>query len=215
MSTLTAPQQPRLGRVRSQFRSHRRAGVVILTAAGLLVAGSSAVFAASTPRSPQAGGALAKPSLVHADAVTASVCNGGALKRSLVRFSNDPQIISGATPVNLLASPVVINGPATGTDTVLVTLTAETQLRGNTDGSQFDWIEGILTVDGVAITDVGSSELALTGSSTYSSNAAQACVTVGPGAHLLRVQAAVKTNGTSVGETGWIDDLVLRADVLN
>jgi hypothetical protein len=213
-TTEYAPRQAR-SQFRSQFRSHRRAGVVVLAAAGLLVAGSSAVFAASAPRSPQAGGALARPALVTPAAVSATACNGGALKRSLVRSAFDPQIISGVTPVNLLTSPVVITGPASGTDTVLVTLTAETQLRGNTDGSQFDWIEGILTMDGVPITDTGSSELALSGSSTYSSNAAQACVTVGPGSHLLRVQADVKTNGTSVGETGWIDDLVLRADVLN
>jgi hypothetical protein len=202
---------------RGRLSTHRRAALVAaLAIAGLTVSGTTAVFAASAPKSPQAGGtAVAAPALVHPDSVVATVCNGGAFKRSLVRFSNDPQIISGATPTNLLSSPVTITGPSSGTDTVLVTATAETQLRGNTDNDQFDWIEGILTMDGVPITDVGSSELALTGSSTYSSNAIQACVQVGPGSHLLRFQAAVKDNGTSVGETGWIDDLVVRADVLD
>jgi hypothetical protein len=201
---------------RGRFATHWRAGLVALVAAGLAVSGTSAVFAASAPKSPQAGGSAVAAS-VHANpaSVVATACNGGAFKRSLVRFSNDPQIISGATPVDLIASPVTITGPTSGTDTVLVTVSAETQLRGNTDNDQFDWIEGILTLDGVAITDVGSSELALTGSSTYSSNAFQACAKVGPGAHQLRFQGAVKTNGTSVGETGWIDDLVVRADVLN
>lgn len=193
-----------------------RAGIVALAVAGLAVTGTSAVFAAAAPKSPQAGGStLAAPALVHPNAVAATACNGGVFKRSLVRFSNTPQIISGAVPVDLLSAPVTITGPTSGTDTVLVTFSAETQLRGNTDNALFDWIEGIATMDGVAITDVGSSELALSGSSTYSSNAFQACVKVGPGSHLLRVQGAVKTNGTSVGETGWIDDLVLRADVLN
>lgn len=201
---------------RASRRTHRRAALVIVAVTGLVAGGTSAVFAASAPKSPQAGGsALVQPSLVHPNSVVATVCNGGTFKRSLVRASNDFQVISGAVPVNLLASPITITGPATGTDTVLVTVSAETQLRGNTDAAQFDWIEGILTMDDVAITDVGASELALSGSSEYSSNAFQACVKVGPGSHLLRVQGAVKTNGSSVGETGWIDDLVVRADVLD
>ena len=201
---------------RAALGTRRRAAIIAgISVAGLALSGTTAVFAASAARSPQAGGSgLAAPALVHPDAVVATVCNGGTLKRSLVRFANDPQIISGAVPVNLLSTPVTITGPASGTDTVLVTVSAETQLRGNTDGADFDWIEGIATLDGVAITDTGTSELALTGSSTYSSNAFQACVKVGPGSHLLRVQGAVKTNGSSVGETGWIDDLVVRADVL-
>ena len=202
---------------RTHLGTRRRAAVIAgLSVAGLALSGTTAVFAASAAKSPQAGGTgLAAPGLVHADAVVATVCNGGASKRSLVRFANDPQVISGATPVNLLTTPVTITGPTSGTDTVLVTVTAETQLRGNTDGTDFDWIEGIATMDGVPITDTGSSELALSGSATYSSNGFQACVQVGPGSHLLRVQGAVKTNGASVGETGWIDDLVVRADVLD
>jgi hypothetical protein len=190
----------------------RHAVVVGTLALGLAAAGASAGFAA-TSRSPQQGGSVGTHAAKLATAVTPTVCNGGVLKRTYSIGSNDFQIVNAGPTQPLTTSSLTFAGPASGTDTVMVTFSAETQLRGNTDGAQFDWIEGQVNLDGVPITDVGPSQLALSGSSTYSSNAFQACVKVGPGIHRLTPRAGVVTNGSSTGETGWIDDWVLRADV--
>jgi len=195
------------------IRSPRRSVVVAALALGIAAASTSAGLAATTARSPQAGGSVARAASVAA-AVTPVTCNGGVLKKSATIHSNAFQLVNVGAPQSLSTVPLTFTGPATGTDALLVTFSAETQLRGNTDNSQFDWIEGEVTLDGAPMTDIGPDQLALTGSSTYSSNAFQACVRVGPGTHKLMAKAGVVTNGTSVGEQGWIDDWVLRADVL-
>jgi hypothetical protein len=191
-----------------------RRAAVVGTVALALALGSTTVGLAAGARSPQAGGTVAHSALVPA-AVTPVSCNGGNLKFADTIGSNTPQVLSGSTLQNLSTTPLTFSGPATGKDTVMVTWTGETQLRGNTDGAQFDWVEGAIILDGNPITDVGPDQLALTGSSEYSSNGVQACVKVGPGKHTLNVQAAVITNGSSTAESAWIDDWVLRADVLN
>jgi len=192
----------------------RRAVVVGALAIGLAAAGTTTGFAA-VAKSPQAGGAAAsKTARTLTTPVKPVVCNGGALKHSYTIGSNDFQLVGPVPTQSLSATSLTFAGPPSGTDTVMVTFSAETQLRGITDGSNFDWIEGQVNLDGVPITDVGPSQLALTGSPDYSSNAFQACVKVGPGIHRLTPRAGVVTNGSSTGETGWIDDWVLRADVL-
>src|SRR6185369_13593154 len=163
---------------------------------------------------PQAGGSAGTHAAAVAAAVTPVACNGGALKRAYTIGSNTVQLVPAGPTVPLTTSSLTFAGPASGYDTVMVTFSAETQLRGNTDGALYDWIEGQVNLDGVPITDVGPDQLALSGSSTYSSNAFQACVKVGPGTHRLTPRAGVVTNGSSTGEQGWIDDWVLRADVL-
>ena len=156
----------------------RQALVVGTLAIGLAAAGATAGFAA-TGRSPQQGGSVdAAHAAKLATAVTPKVCNGGVLKHSYSIGSNDYQIVNVGPTQPLSTSALTFAGPASGYDTVMVTFSAETQLRGNTDGSLYDWIEGQVNLDGVPITDVGPTQLALTGSSTYSSNAYQVCVKV-------------------------------------
>jgi hypothetical protein len=203
-----------------KVKNGRRAVLAAALATGLAVTGTTTVFAAagsSRARSPQEGGAAAAASSAEGFGVTSvqpRVCRGGVHKKTAVAIAGTPQIISGSTPVDLLSTPLSVWGPASGADTLVLTLTAETQLRDNSDGALFDWLEGIILVDGVPVTDVGPDQLALTGSSTYSSSGAQACLRIGPGRHRIQVQGAVITNGTSPAESAWIDDIVLRADIL-
>jgi hypothetical protein len=200
-------------------RTFRRAAGVGLTGAlalaGLGLAGGVANAAGTagsvTPSPRQDTGQQA--SGVHAAAAAdVRFCNGGASKRTQTVGSNTPTTFSGT--VSLLPTPLVVPGPATGSDTLLLTWSSETQLRGNTKNAQFDWIEGIITVDGVPVTDVGPSQLALSGSSTYGSNATQACVRIGRGNHRIQLQARVVSN-SGQSESGWLDDWMLRADVLD
>jgi hypothetical protein len=215
--------------ITSLVSGRRRVGLAAVVAAGLAVTGASTGFAASgaSGKSAQQGGSAAAPAHAtgasggaSATAVAPVICKGGRHKLSRVASSNTHQVLSDKTPVNLFSAPLVVPGPPRfgrdRADTLLLTFSAETQLRGNTDGALFDWIQGALLVDGVPVTDVSPvSPLALSGSSTYSANAIQACVRIGRGNHRIQVQGHVVTNGSSPSETFWIDDMVLRADVLN
>ena len=191
----------------------RRTVAVAALALGLAAAGSSVGYAA-TARSPQAGGPVPRTAAGVAAAVTPVACNGGVLKKTATIHSNTPQLVHVGSPQNLSSTPLTITGPASGADTLLITFSGETQLRGNTDGSLYDWIEGQTTLNGSPMTDSGPDMLALSGSPTYSSNSYQACFRIGPGVFQLMPRAGVVTNGSSVREQGWIDDWVLRADVL-
>ena len=211
--------------LRTPARSDRRfrraaaaglTGVAALAGLGLATGVANAAGTAST-----AGSGTASPrqdtgqqaSGIHAaTAGNIRFCNGGAPKRTQTVGSNTPTTFSGT--VSLLPTPLVVTGPAVGADTLLLTWSSETQLRGNTKNAQFDWIEGIVTVDGVPVTDAGTDQLALSGASTYASNATQACVRIGKGRHLVRLQARIVSN-SGQAESGWLDDWFLRADVLD
>ena len=183
-------------------------GAVALAGLGL----ATGVASAAGPAGPsQARADAPQASGVRAAAAAVRTCNGGVSKRTQTVGSNTPTTFSST--VSLLPTPLVIAGPAKGTDTLLLTWSSETQLRGNAKNSQFDWIEGIITVDGVPVTDTGGDQLALSGSPFYASNATQACVKIGRGNHKIQLQARVVSN-SGQAETGWLDDWELRADVL-
>jgi hypothetical protein len=185
-------------------------GALALAGLGLATGVASAAGTAG-PSQARADGAQA--SAVHAASASAvRSCNGGVSKRTLTVGSNTPTTFSSSA--SLLPTPLVVAGPSKGSDTVVLTWSSETQLRGNASNSQFDWIEGIVTVDGVPVTDTGGSELALSGSPHYASNATQVCLKIGKGNHKIQLQARVKSN-SGQSETGWLDDWMLRADVLD
>jgi len=187
---------------------------------GAAVALSSAVVASgSTPqRIDQAGtvspASTASASKVAAAAATPRLCSGGAFKRMQSIGSNSPTTINGTAQVTLTPTPLVVAGPSKGTDTLLLTWTSETQLRGNTKGTDFDWIKGLISVNGVAVTDNGVDQLALSGASSYGSNATQVCLRVGKGLHRIRLAAKV-VNSSGQAESAWLDDWLLRVDVLD
>jgi hypothetical protein len=187
-------------------------GALALAGLGLAtgVASAAGTAGSGSPVQARAGGPQASAHAAAAPAVRA--CNGGASKRTLTVGSNTPTTFTSSA--SLLPTPLVVTGPSSGSDTLVLTWSSETQLRGNTSNNQFDWIEGIITVDGVPVTDAGSSQLALSGSSYYASNATQACVRIGRGNHKIQLQAGLVSN-SGQAETGWLDDWVLRADVLD
>jgi hypothetical protein len=196
-------------------RLRRGTAAVGMTAAvalgGLGFAAGAANAAGAGPAGAQAGAAGASSRAAAAAARVVS-CNGGPVKRVQTIGSNAFTTFTGT--VNLTPSPLVVAGPATGTDTLLLTWSSETQLRGNARNNQFDWIEGIIRVDGVPVTDVGPDQLALGGSPFYGSNATQACVKIKRGLHRITLSAKV-VNTSGQAETGWLDDWLLRADVLD
>jgi hypothetical protein len=187
-------------------------GALALAGLGLATGVASAAGTGGSASSSQAHPDGPQVAAVHAAASAVRSCNGGVSKRTLTVGSNTPTIFTST--VSLLPSPLVVTGPSKGRDTVLLTWSSETQLQGNVKNAQSDWIEGIITVDGVAVTDAGASQLALSGSPYYASNATQACVTIGRGNHKIRLQARVVSN-SGQAETGWLDDWELRADVLD
>jgi hypothetical protein len=180
---------------------------------------AGAAFALSVGGAMMASGATA-PTQGSSEAAYAAAappanvaCNGGVHKRTLTRFSNTPQTVTSAVPVSLLPAPVVVVGPAVGLDTVIVTFTAETRLQGNARKVETDWIEGVLTRNGFALTDTGVSQLSISGSSTFNSNTITACRRIGPGLHRFDVKAALRNNSGQAGENAWVDDYLLRIDV--
>jgi hypothetical protein len=188
-------------------------GALALAGLGLATGVASAAGTAGSAGPSQARADGTATSAVHAAAAsTVRACNGGASKRTLTVGSNTQTTFTSSA--SLLPSPLVVTGPSKGTDTVVLTWSSETQLRGNTSNSQFDWIEGIITVDGVPVTDTGGTQLALSGSPYYASNATQACVRIGRGNHRIQLQARLVSN-SGQAETGWLDDWMLRADVLD
>jgi len=195
------------------------AGVV---GAAVALSGVGAVVASgSTPqRIDQTGtvsaatSASASASKLAAAAAAPKFCSGGAFKRMQAVGSNSPTTIDGTAQVTLTPTPLTVVGPAKGTDTLLLTWTAESQLRGNTKGSNFDWIKGLISVNGVAVTDNGVDQLALSGASTYGSNGTQVCLRVGKGVHRIRLAAKV-VNTSGQAESAWLDDWLLRVDVLD
>lgn len=104
---------------------------------------------------------------------------------------------------------VKFRGPRTGTDTFLVTFSAESQLNGGLNSA--DWM-GIEThLDGTPIqpyTAVGD-VYAFTSSDLWQSNSAQFCVRVGKGKHTLRVLANLHDGSSDSTLSGWLDDATM------
>jgi hypothetical protein len=203
-----------------RIRTTRTVVAAGLVGAAVAFSGVGAVVASgSTPREiGQTGTAsaasAAAPSKVAAAAAAPRFCSGGAFKRMQAVGSNSPTTIDGAAQVTLTPTPLTVVGPAKGTDTLLLTWTSETQLRGNTKGADFDWIKGLISVNGVAVTDNGVDQLALSGASSYASNGTQVCLRVGKGVHRIRLAAKV-VNTSGQAESAWLDDWLLRVDVLD
>lgn len=193
------------------------AGVV---GAAVALSGVGAVVASgSTPQRIDQAGTVsaasgAATSAVAAAAAAPKFCSGGAFKRMQAVGSNSPTTITGTAQVTLTPTPLTVVGPSKGTDTLVLTWTSETQLRGNAKRSDFDWIKGLISVNGVAVTDNGGDQLALSGASTYASNATQVCLRVGKGVHRIRLAAKV-VNTSGQAESAWLDDWLLRVDVLD
>jgi hypothetical protein len=182
------------------------AALATIAGAGMASAGSSGGDSA------QAGGS--DPAAASAK-VRAFRCDGGPQKAVYNRIVNQPIVFGEGADVAVPGASLNLNGPAAGSDTLSVTFSAETQLRGNASEDLFDWAELEVLLDGVPLQPVGppGSPMAITGGSTYAMNAAQFCGKIDKGPHSIRVISRIVDNGNDDALQAWLDDYVLRVEV--
>jgi hypothetical protein len=189
----------------------------------VLVSGAAATFALSgagfayAASSHADGGQTAGAHVAARTAVpTLTACDGGAQKRVYNRIKSSP-FTFGETPAsqNVPFAAVSVVGPLVGTDTLSIEFSAETQMGGSTAGENLlDWMGLEVYVDGVPIQPFTASGdvLAITGSNSYNSNAAQFCTKIKRGKHLIQVRTNLHDGGTNDTLTGWLDDYTLHVE---
>ncbi len=137
-------------------------------------------------------------------------CDGGAALGLSTRLSADPFSFDGTSNsvIPVTGAKVTLKGPKHGTDTVLVTFSAETYYSGS------GWMTLETHKDGVPIAPFANngSPYAFTSAAAYAGNSAQFCTKIGRGLHTLSVNAG--TTGGS-GEFGWIDDWTMSVQRFN
>jgi len=144
-----------------------------------------------------------------AAATTPISCDGGALRGMKARIGNSPFTFA-ETGVNdqdqaVPGTGLTLSGPARGTDTVLVTFSAESQITG---GDANDWMGLEVHRDGSPInpfTPAGD-VLAFTGEPSWNSHSIQFCTKIRSGLHHFDVQANLHDSSGSHGLFGWLDD---------
>jgi len=142
--------------------------------------------------------------------------DGGAVVKVYTKTNDAPATIgegTGFVPVPGMARTISWGGTA-GQETLIVTFSAEAQLRGPESGD-FDWIEIEVRLDGVPMEphDAGS-PTALTGNENYGLYSGTFVKRVGPGTHTVQVFWKLVDNGANNDLSGWIDDttlLIMRA----
>ena len=152
---------------------------------------------------------------VEASAPTVFSCDGGAQKAVKNRIVSSPFTFSEAAPgvdIGIPGAAVSIEGPARGTDTLVVTVSGETRLTGST-GTQ-DWIGLEVKVDGVNIQPftAAGDVMAFSGSPTWNMHAATFCAKIGPGTHRVRAFTNLADFDTDDTLGGWIDDYTLSVE---
>jgi hypothetical protein len=197
------------------LRMTARKTVIAGGMAAALAASLGGVAVADNVTSAQAGGRTpltATKTAARIAAVPVAGCSGGAQKSVRSTLSNQPTTF-GEGPGVALPGPVVV-GPLVGADTLNVTFSAESQLRGG-KADRFDWVQLEVLLDGTPLQPAGpaTSPMALTGSPYYAMTTAQFCGRIGPGRHTLRAQLKIVDNGTNDPLSAWIDDWVLKGEV--
>jgi uncharacterized low-complexity protein len=128
-------------------------------------------------------------------------CDGGKAKSLTTRLQADPFSFAGTSGADVAVpgAQVTVRGPSKGTDTLLVTFTAETYYSGT------GWMGLEIHKDGVPIAPFANngSPFALSSDAAYHGDGAQFCTKIGKGVHTISVQT--NTTGDST-ESGWIDD---------
>ena len=177
-----------------------------LAAGALAVSASGAAARVDQPNPQLPGGAAG------ATTTDAIRCDGGRNINMRSRIVNSP-FVFGETGVNaqdqaVPGAQLLVNGPHRGTDTLLITFSAETQLTG---GETFDWIGLEVHRNGVPIepfTAVGD-VVAIASEPSWNGNSLQFCTKVRPGANMIRVFANLQDNGDDNALSGWLDDYLL------
>ena len=186
-----------------------RTRTLALIGAGLgttaLALGGAALASDGGPQGARAVG-------VHAKSGSVVACDGGAHKSLRTRIVNSP-FTFGETAINqedqdIPGASVVVGGPARGTDTYLITFSAETQVRGGDDD---DWMGLEIHVDGTPIDPYTASGdvLAFTGEPSWNSNSMQFCVKLGKGPHQVQAKTNLSDFLDDSNLAGWLDDYTL------
>ena len=181
--------------------------LTVATVAGLATLGL--VGGATTTSSADADGSAPHAGQrVVAWATTPVKCDGGALKKMSSRLSADPFSFPGTSgaDVAVTGAQVALTGPKSGTDTILVTFTAESYYTGS------GWMSLELHKDGVPTAPYADngSPFAFTSESSYHGDSAQFCTRIGTGTHLLAIQAS--TTGDTTTDSGWLDDWTMTVE---
>lgn len=128
-------------------------------------------------------------------------CNGGAVLGLKAKTQPAPFSFAGTsnTMIAVPGAAVAVKGPVSGTDTLLVTFSAEAYYQGT------GWMGLEVRLDGTPIQPFANngSPFAFASKPQYEANSAQFCTRVGPGTH--RVSVHVSTTGGAT-ESGWVDD---------
>jgi hypothetical protein len=179
------------------------AGIATLGLVGAATTPSTATDS-SDRTAPHAGQRTA------ARAAAPVTCSGGALKKMTSKLSADPFSFPGSTGADVAVpgARLSLAGPRRGTDTVLVTFTAETYYTGS------GWMSLELHKDGVPAAPYADngSPFAFTAEASYQAESAQFCTKIGRGVHTLAVTAS--TTGDATTDSGWLDDWTDRKSVV-
>jgi hypothetical protein len=177
---------------------------VVVTSGGLAVAGSSALAASDNTK--QQGGQSAEAGSQTTRGVIK--CDGGKNLSMRSRIMDVPfTFVETATNAEDQAVPgagLLVKGPSRGTDTLLITFSAETRVNGgNTD----DWMGLEVHLDGSPIEphSVGN-PLAITAEPSWNGNSLQFCTKVGKGDHRLQAHANLFDSFGDHTMDGWLDD---------
>lgn len=191
-----------------------------IAAAVLAAVATSGSAYASNGGSPDGGHDAQAGSAAASDALATTVfsCDGGAGLGLKTRIVSSPFTFA-ETAVNdedraIPGAAVSVAGPASGTDTLLVTFSAETQLTG---GDSQDWMGLEVKLDGVNINPftAGSDKLAITGEPSWNLNSGQFCVKVRPGTHRLQAFTNLHDSNGSHTLSGWLDDYTFSVQRFN
>ncbi|ASR56213.1 hypothetical protein [Cellulomonas sp. PSBB021] len=172
----------------------------------MLLGLGAAVLAPSYGASGDDDAAATKPQSATINATTSpKVCDGGVQKRLQARTQVEPFSFAGTAGAdrNVPGAGVVVYGPATGYDTLLITFSAETYYTGT------GWLGLEVHDNNVPIQPYANngSPYAFTSEAKYTGNSVQFCTKVKKGTH--RIQVKVNTTGDATTDSGWIDDWTL------
>ena len=180
--------------------------IIVGTATAALIASTGGLALASAgDRNAQGGSSVSARSVGDVNVIK---CDGERQKNMRSRIVNTPfQLSETPTGVDTLipGAQLALNGPASGTDTVLVTFSGETRLFG---GEPDDWMGIEVKLDGVNIqpyTAVGD-VMAINSEDSWNMHSAQFCTPITPGVHRLQVFTNFQDNGTDNTLSSWIDD---------
>jgi hypothetical protein len=179
------------------------AALAVLGAAGASVAGTT-----DHHRSAQAGGST--DTAKSAGRVDVQRCDSGPAQRVYNRIVNQPSISVEGVDTPVPGANLLLRGKGT----INVTFSAEDQLRGSTEGEDFDWAELEVQVNGTPLQPAGGpgDPMAITGAPTYAMNSAQFCGKLGRGPHKIQVVTRISDHQTDDNLSLWLDDYVLHVE---